>query len=71
MLELNGLQQHLGKDLRLRFFDGEVVQAKLLQVDTEEHDDIMYEVLGTAFVALIADLRSWDLIENGPESGTG
>jgi hypothetical protein len=41
----DSLRTHLNREVELRFTDGEVVHAKLLAVDTHEHDDLTYEVL--------------------------
>lgn len=66
MLDLCGLQQHEGELIHFVFAGGEVVQAKLLGVDTVEHDDVMFEVSGNFYVASLSELVSWSAVEQKP-----
>lgn len=45
MAILEELQRLKSKPVVLEFTDGEVVEAILLGVDPQEHDDIMFDVL--------------------------
>jgi hypothetical protein len=39
------LRQHVGDVVTLEFDDGEIVDARLLHVDLEDHEDITYDVV--------------------------
>jgi len=69
------LRRHVKKQVELTFSDGEVVIAKLLWVDIEEHNDIGYELVQVlklgggkydkpaAFVAPLRDLVGWKVLD--------
>lgn len=69
-----------GDVVRLSFTDGEVVRARLVSVDSVDHEDLIYEVVeivspteppglhsrpGEYCLALLADLQSWEPEEFG------
>jgi pimeloyl-ACP methyl ester carboxylesterase len=39
------LKSHIGDVVRLRFYDGEVVRAEIVNVDLAEHEDVIYDVI--------------------------
>ena len=41
----DSLAAQIGRIVELRFEDGEVVHAKLLALDPDDHEDITYEVV--------------------------
>ena len=76
-MDISSLRDHLNTVVRLSFSDGEEVDALLLGVDLEAHDDLTYEVRrivrraepsaigtaeGTIVVAPITELAAWDLL---------
>jgi hypothetical protein len=73
-MDISALRQRLNTVIRLSFADGEEVEARLLGVDPDEHEDITYEVcrivragsppaLGTDVGAIVvvpmAELTDW------------
>jgi hypothetical protein len=42
---LNDLLHNRGKNVLLEFDDGDLVEAKLLNVDVSEHEDIVFDVV--------------------------
>jgi hypothetical protein len=39
------LREHVGDVITLEFDDGEVIDAKLLHLDADDHNDITYDVV--------------------------
>lgn len=42
---VNELVNNRGKAVTLEFDDGEIIDARLLSIDPEEHEDIVFDVL--------------------------
>lgn len=74
-MELDSLTRQIDRPLRLHFRDGEVVEARLLSVGLDPHDDLSYEVrrvvhppvsgaiasrLDHVCIASARDLVSWE-----------
>jgi hypothetical protein len=76
-MDLSQLWDQTGRVVRLRFRDGEDVEARLLATDAPAHADITYEVIrvhrsgkrlnagttvGTVLVASTDDLAEWQAV---------
>ena len=74
----DSLAAQLNRIVELRFSDGEVVEAKLLAIDPDDHEDVTYEVVrvvssgkppargtevGATVVAELHELEEWRLLE--------
>jgi len=76
--DIAGLRTRLNRGVRLRFHDGEVVEATLMGLDPERDHDLTYEVLrvihgaappargtapGATIIARIEDLDGWEVLD--------
>jgi hypothetical protein len=74
----DSLGAQLNRVVELRFSDGEVVEAKLLAIDPDDHEDVTYEVVrvvsagnppargtevGATVIAELHELEEWRLLE--------
>jgi hypothetical protein len=74
----DSLGAQLNRTVELRFSDGEVVHAKLLAIDPDDHEDVTYEVVrilsfggssargaevGATVIAELHELEGWRLVE--------
>lgn len=74
------LQEHEGKTGVLRFTDGHAVRARLVHVDPEDRNEIIYDVVevvasgppqwakvkpGTTATALLTEVAGFEVIDSG------